>query len=102
MPTLFDIQRSCVQQRNAAVANHKTIKNSTGNDATITRAMRYSQYVNNSKPRTEYKSTAAERLAAQGITYQSYFSPILVSLRFTNLREFNMPRLKIFSNTNVR
>jgi len=99
MPTLFDIQRSCVQQRDAEVAADKNVKNTTGNDARITRSMRYSQYVNKAKPKTVYESTAGARLAARGITSEPLKSLVLVSLKFTNLKEFNMPREKVFSNT---
>jgi len=65
--------------------------------------MRYSQYVQNAKPKTVYVSgSAAAGLDSQGITFQSYFSPVLVSLQFTNLKQFNMPREKVFSRTNVQ
>jgi len=70
-----------------------------GNDPTISKAMKYSQYVQNSKPKTIYNSTAAQSLAAQGITYNPYFSPILVSLQFTNLKQFNLSRLQVFSKS---
>jgi len=70
-----------------------------GNDPSISKAMQYSQYIKNSKPKTIYNSTAAQSLAAQGITYNPYFSPILVSLQFTNLKQFNLPRLQVFSKS---
>jgi phospholipase/lecithinase/hemolysin len=104
MPSMFDITRACElqnQQNSCAPVNYNKVVTG-GNDPSITKAMRYSQYVRNSKPRTEYSSDAAARLAQQGITFKSFFSPILVSLQFTNLKEFNMPREKVFSRTNVR
>jgi hypothetical protein len=104
MPTMFDITRACALQHEknmcAPVNYNKVVTN--GNDPSITKAMQYSQYVRNSKPKTQYTSDAAARLAQQGITFKSFFSPVLVSLQFTNLKEFNMPREKVFSRTNVR
>ena len=64
--------------------------------------MQYSQYIRNSKPKTVYTSNAGARLTQQGITFQSKFNPVLVSLQFTNLKQFNMPREKVFSRTDVR
>ena len=104
MPSMFDITRACElqkQQNTCAPVNYNKMVTS-GNDPSITKAMRYSQYVKNASPKTVYTSDAAARLAQQGITFKSYFSPILVSLQFTNLKEFNMPREKVFSRSNVR
>lgn len=73
-----------------------------GNDPNITRASRYTQYIQTAKPKTVYVTSASSGLAAKGITFQAYSSPILVSLQFTNLKSFNMPREKIFSRINIR
>ena len=102
MPNMFDIVRSCElqkqqkQQNLCGPVNYSKLVTG-GNDPSISKAMRYSQYVQNAKPHTEYATSAAERLAAQGITFNPYRSPILVSLQFTNLKLFNMPREKTFS-----
>jgi hypothetical protein len=104
MPTMFDIARACSLQHHnnsCAPVNYNKLVTS-GNNPTITKAMRYSQYVKSAKPKTQYSSDAAARLARQGITFKAYFSPILVSLQFTNLKQFNMPREKVFSRSNVR
>jgi hypothetical protein len=101
---MFDIAKSCELQRQqniCAPVNYSKIVTS-GNDPSITKAMQYSQYVRNAKPKTTYVSDAGARLAQQGITFRSFFTPILVSLQFTNLKEFNMPREKVFSRSNVR
>jgi hypothetical protein len=99
---MYDIVRTCEQQRIANMSHYS--KNVTGgNDPSITKPVRYRQYIQNAKPRTHYVSgNAASGLASQGITFTSVFSPILVSLQFTNLKEFNMPREKVFSRINVR
>ena len=104
MPTMFDITKACAlqhEQNMCAPVNYSKFATG-GNDPSITKAMQYSQYVRNSKPRTQYTSDAAARLAQQGITFKAFYSPILVSLQFTNLKEFNMPREKVFSRSNVR
>jgi hypothetical protein len=105
MPTMFDIVRTCELQKQQQLlcgpANYSKVVTG-GNDPSITKAMRYSQYVQNSKPRTQYVSSAEARLAAQGITFRAYLKPILVSLQFTNLKTFNMPREKVFSRINIK
>jgi len=104
MPTMFDITRACQlqnQQNSCAPVNYNKLVTS-GNDPSITKAMRYSQYIRNATPKTEYASDAAARLAQRGITFKITYSPILVSLQFTNLKEFNMPREKVFSRNNIR
>jgi len=81
--------------------NYSNITTS-GNDPNITKASRYTQYVQTAKPKTVYVTSATTGLAAKGITFQAYSSPILVSLQFTNLKDFSMPREKIFSRINIR
>jgi len=101
---MVDITRACAmqhQQNMCAPVNYNHLT-TAGNDPSISTAMKYSQYVRNTKPHTVYASNAAARLAQQGITFRAYYSPILVSLQFTNLKEFNMPREKVFSRNNVR
>ena len=93
---MYNIVRVCEQQRRANLSEHKQIITG-GNDPTISTPIKYSEYIHHTKPKTVYVSTAAERLAARGITFQAVFSPILVSLQFTNLKTFNMPREKVFS-----
>ena len=96
-----NIMNTCAIQKQCGPVNYSKVVTG-GNDPLITKRLRYSQYIHNTMPRTVYNSTAAERLAAQGITYKSYFSPVLVSLEFTNLKQFNLPREKVFSRTTVR
>ena len=99
MPVFYNINQICQQQQcEKAQINYNSLITG-GNDPSITKAMRYSQYIRNSKPKTIYNSDAAARLAQQGITFRPFFSPILVSLQFTNLKEFNMPREKVFSRS---
>ena len=98
---MFDIVKTCELQKNCAAVNYNKVVTS-GNDPSVTKAMQYSQYVRNSSPKTVYTTDAAARLAQQGLTFKPYFSPILVSLQFTNLKQFNMPREKVFSRSNVR
>jgi hypothetical protein len=96
---MYNIVRACEQKRMADQSQYNKVVTG-GNNPTITQAMRFSQYVNNAKPKTEYVNKELGplgRLATEGITFQSYFSPILVSLQFTNLKTFNMPREKVFS-----
>lgn len=103
MPTMFDITRACALQKEqnaCAPVNYNKLVTS-GNDPNITKAMQYSQYIRNSRPKTQYSSDAGAKLAQQGITFKAFFSPILVSLQFTNLKEFNMPREKVFSRSKV-
>jgi len=101
MPTMYDIVKVCEQQRLANTIHHSRFV-SGGNDPTITKPHRYTTYIQTAKPRTFYVSSATAGLASDGITFESYFSPVLVALQFTNLKEFNMPRLKIFSRINVK
>ena len=103
MPTMFDIVKSCELQKQCGNNhfNKNNKMNTSGNDPTITQAMRYSQYVQHAKPKTIYVTSAADKLSAQGITYNPYFYPVLVSLQFTNLKLFNMPREKVFSRTQL-
>jgi len=100
---MFDIVKSCELQKQCEKNhfNKNNKMNTSGNDPTITQAMRYSQYVQHAKPKTIYVTSAAKKLAAQGITYDPYFYPVLVSLQFTNLKLFNMPREKVFSRTKL-
>jgi hypothetical protein len=93
MPNMYDIVKVCEQRR----VEKPFIKVTSGNDPTISTAMRYSTYIENTTPKTQYVSSAGARLASQGITFVPILSPILVSLQFTNLKQFNMPRLKVFS-----
>jgi hypothetical protein len=101
MPTMYDIVKVCEQQRCANSIHHSNLV-TAGNDPSITKPHRYSTYIQTAKPRTKYVTSAKASLVSEGITFNSYFSPVLVSLQFTNLKEFNMPRLKIFSRINVK
>ena len=103
MPSMFDITRACAlqkQQNTCAPVNYNKMVTG-GNDPSITKAMQYSQYVKNASPKTVYTSNAGARLTQQGITFQSKFNPVLVSLQFTNMKQFNMPREKVFSRNYV-
>ena len=100
MPTMFDIVKKCHENKCAPVNYSKVV--TSGNDPTITKSMRYSQYISTAKPKTTYASdTAATGLAARGLTFQANFSPLLISLQFTNLKDFSMPREKVFSRNNI-
>lgn len=101
MNSMNNIDEICRQQNCTNIQYNKLV--TSGNDPSITKAMRYSQYVQNANPKRVYVSgSASSGLAAGGITFHSYFSPVLVSLQFTNLKDFNMSRYKTFSRTNVK
>jgi hypothetical protein len=104
MPSMYNIVRACEQKRIADQSQYKKIVTG-GNDPSITQASKFSHYVNHSKPKTEYVNKELGplgRLATEGITFTQTFSPILVSLQFTNLKTFNMPREKVFSRINIK
>jgi hypothetical protein len=101
MPAMFDIIKTCELQKCHQKKIHKNMETST-NNPNMTKAMQYSQYLRTATPRTHYVTSATAGLASEGITFVSLYKPILVSLRFTNLKEFNMPRLKTFSRINVK
>ena len=54
---MFDITKACELQNSCTPVNYNKVVTG-GNDPSITNAMRYSQYVRNSKPRTVYSSDA--------------------------------------------
>jgi hypothetical protein len=102
MPSMFDIVKSCHDKKLCAPVNYSKLETG-GNNPNFTMATIYTNYVRRAHPKKVFVSGDANTgLAAKGITFHSEFSTILVSLQFTNLKQFNMPRLKVFSRTNVR
>jgi hypothetical protein len=67
-----------------------------GNDPTISQRMLYSSYVGRAKSHTNYADVYAS-LDNQGLVFTPVSNTVLVSLKFTNARQLNIPRLKVFS-----
>jgi hypothetical protein len=99
---MFDIVKSCHDKKLCAPVNYSKLETG-GNNPNFTMANRYANYIRRATGKKIFVSGDANTgLAAKGITFRFDYSPILVSLQFTNLKQFNMPRLKVFSRTNVR
>jgi hypothetical protein len=96
---MFDIVKSCHDKKLCAPVNYSKLETG-GNNPNFTMATRYSSYVRRATGKKIFVSGDANSgLIAKGITFPTAINPVLVSLQFTNLKEFNMPRLKVFSRT---